>query len=97
MKILSEKEAWRLIARTFVEEVKIGGDGQMKPSYISPDDRIGICWRIVELHGVRLIKSKTVINMIDVIDNHRGHRTFLSNYKDNEARGLFCLLLAEMV
>lgn len=99
--LLSEREAWLFLARTFTESVKIVDRGYYyNPSHtltMSPHTLKGICWRIDELYYHDMISTSVHDAMEEKITEYLDGAGWLSMVRDNEARCLFCILQAEMV
>lgn len=92
--MLTKKEAWLLIAETFVTEVDITPDLVMHPDYST-----GICIRIHDLEELGKISSKTAEGMCVEVD--RQLESSVRNYylypplgEETEGRALGCILMA---
>lgn len=91
--LMTEKEAWTYIAKSYFEKIEYPVVGY---TWNNKDGIPGICHRIDVLFVHDKITHETRHTMTRKIKYNLGNKLWLSRSKDVEARGLFCLLQAQM-
>ncbi len=93
---LTTREAWELVAQSFIENVEF--EGKYGPTRMYPSYSTGICSRLHFLYLIDLLTEDQYEAMLAPIKEHLPLPSlYLSMNSDREVRSLFCLLLAEQM